>query len=168
MNEKIDSAKLALLDSNLKFTDSTLVFQDEEGNLVLPPSIKDSGSIENINKLVKGDTVSINNILFDFGKSELRPEAIRELNKIKEMMKAFPKLELDISAFTDDIGSVEANIKLSQSRAETAKKYLVDLGIDPEKIKSNGYGESNPIDTNATEIGRQKNRRVVFKLNKTQ
>ena len=168
MNEKIDSAKLALLDSNLKFTDSSMVFQDDEGNLVLPPSIKDSGSIENMNKLVKGDTVSINNILFDFAKSELRPEAIRELNKIKEMMKAFPKLELDISAFTDDIGSEADNLKLSVSRAETAKKYLVEQGVDPEKIKVNGYGESKPIDTNATEIGRQKNRRVVFKLNKNQ
>jgi OOP family OmpA-OmpF porin len=84
------------------------------------------------------------------------------------MMKVFPKLELDISAFTDDIGSFEDNIKLSVLRAETAKKFLVDLGIDQEKVKANGYGESNPIDTNATEIGRQKNRRVVFKLNKTE
>lgn len=163
LKEKIDPS---LLDSNLKFVDSTLAYQDEDGNLVLPPSITDSSSIEQLGRLVKGDTVSINNILFDFAKTELRKEAKNELNKIAAMMKAYPKLTIDISAFTDDIGSKEDNLKLSLSRAEKAKEYLMSKSIDASRINANGFGEDNPIDTNATELGRQKNRRAVFQLSK--
>jgi len=165
LKEKIDPA---LLDSNLKFVDSTLAFQDEKGKLVLPPTITDSVSIEQMGRLVKGDTVSINNILFDFAKAELRQEAMNELDKIAEMMKAYPKLTIDISAFTDDIGSKEDNMKLSAARAEKAQAYLISKSIDSSRIKAKGYGEDNPIDSNATEIGRQKNRRVVFTLNKSE
>lgn len=165
LKEKLDPA---LLDSTLKFVDSTLAFQDDEGKLVLPPTITDSSSIEQMERLVKGDTVSINNILFDFAKAELRPEAMRELDKIAEMMKAYPKLTIDISAFTDDIGSEEDNLKLSIARAEKAKEYLMTKSVDSTRIKASGKGEQNPIDSNATEIGRQKNRRVVFTLNKEQ
>jgi OOP family OmpA-OmpF porin len=82
------------------------------------------------------------------------------------MMKAYPKLTIDISAFTDDIGSEEDNLKLSIARAEKAKEYLMTKSVDSTRIKASGKGEQNPIDTNATEIGRQKNRRVVFTLNK--
>ncbi len=73
-------------------------------------------------------------------------------------------MTIDIKGHTDNVGSDAANMKLSRDRAESVKAYLVSKGANPSRIEATGYGESQPIATNGTAAGRQKNRRVEFTL----
>jgi len=81
-----------------------------------------------------------------------------------QTMIDYPKLVVEIGGHTDDIGKNKTNQILSEKRAESVKQYLVGKGIDPVRIKSKGYGESQPIESNKTEEGRAKNRRIEFKV----
>ncbi len=71
---------------------------------------------------------------------------------------------LKLAGHTDNVGSDNANLKLSKDRAESVKNYLVSKGANPSRIEATGYGETQPIATNKTAAGRQKNRRVEFTL----
>jgi OOP family OmpA-OmpF porin len=71
---------------------------------------------------------------------------------------------LKLAGYTDNVGSVAANLKLSKDRAEAVKTYLATQGVDPSKISAEGYGKANPIATNKTDKGRQINRRVEFSI----
>lgn len=108
--------------------------------------------------------VRINNIFFDFNKSELKPESYSELDRLYNFLKDNSDIKVEISGHTDNYGSDEYNMNLSQSRANTVKEYLVGKGIDSGRIIPIGYGESKPVSTNDTEEGRQLNRRVEFKI----
>lgn len=113
-------------------------------------------------ELVVGTTVRLNNIYFDFDKSKLRPESYPELDKVVEMMTTNVNLEIEIAGHTDDKGSDTYNQELSQGRAEAVRGYIVDQGIEGNRISAVGYGESKPETSNDTEEGRQINRRVEF------
>jgi len=106
----------------------------------------------------------LNSIFFDFNKSTLRANSNPELQKVVELMKKNPTNKIEISGHTDNIGNKSYNIELSKARAEEVKKYLISKGIDANRIVSIGKGSSDPIDTNDTENGRQRNRRVEFML----
>ena len=108
----------------------------------------------------------LKNVQFDSGKSDLRDEAIAELQKIVQLMKSAKSLHLSISAHTDNAGSEEYNMKLSLDRAIAVKDYLVANEIAAERIRAEGFGATEPIDSNDTKKGRQNNRRVEFKLEK--
>jgi len=71
---------------------------------------------------------------------------------------------VEVQGHTDSDGSASYNRKLSDSRANSVRKYLVDAGIDGERLQAKGYGEDTPIDTNATSEGKERNRRVEFKI----
>ncbi len=75
-----------------------------------------------------------------------------------------PTLVIEVQGHTDAIGTDEYNMRLSQARAAAVKKWMVDRGISPDRLVAKGYGESMPIASNSTKEGRQKNRRVVFKI----
>lgn len=111
-----------------------------------------------------GHTVRLNNIFFDFGKAELRPESFPELNKVVKLMDENPKMEIEISGHTDNVGSDSFNLKLSGDRAGEVKKYLVSKKIDQNRIIAKGYGKDKPLASNETEEGQQKNRRVEFTI----
>ena len=74
------------------------------------------------------------------------------------------KFHLKLAGYTDNVGSVAANLKLSKARANAVKTYLETQGVDPSMIQADGFGKANPIATNATDAGRQLNRRVEFSL----
>lgn len=103
------------------------------------------------------------NLEFDFAKSTIRARSLPYLNRVAEILvkKGF---SLKLAGHTDNIGSDAANMKLSKDRAESVKSYLVSQGANPTRIEAVGYGESQPIATNKTDAGRQKNRRVEFTL----
>jgi outer membrane protein OmpA-like peptidoglycan-associated protein len=109
-------------------------------------------------------SVRINNIFFDFNKSELKPESYLELDRLFNFLKDNSDIKVEISGHTDNVGTDEYNMNLSQARANTVKDYLVEKGIESIRIISKGYGESKPVSTNDTEEGRQLNRRVEFKI----
>ena len=109
-------------------------------------------------------SIRINNIFFDFNESKLKPESYPELNRLYNYLIENSDIKVEISGHTDNIGTDEYNINLSKARAKTVKDYLVEKGISSSRIVSNGYGKSNPVATNATDEGRQLNRRVEFKI----
>jgi OOP family OmpA-OmpF porin len=99
---------------------------------------------------------------FDFDKAVVKPQYHGDLQKVANFLKAYPDTTAELEGHTDSIGSDEYNMKLSQRRAASVKKYLVEkLGIDAARLSSVGYGESRPVASNKTDEGRQKNRRVV-------
>ncbi len=101
---------------------------------------------------------------FEFGKSALLPSAYTELNKLAATMKEHPDYKWEIDGYTDGVGSASYNKKLSQRRAQSVVDYLVNKGVERNSLKMVGYGEQNPIATNATVEGRAMNRRVEIKL----
>lgn len=118
---------------------------------------------ENLN--IKLDDVFIlNNVKFDKGKWEVLPEALPELNRVIEIMKADESILLEISAYTDNDNTFEYNMKLSNKRAKSVAKYISNAGINIDRITTLGFGEGNPIASNDTEQGKALNRRVEFKL----
>ncbi len=99
-------------------------------------------------------------VLFDFDKADLRPAAGAELDSLVIFLKKYPKTELGIAGHTDDVGSEEYNLDLSERRAKAVFDYLISKGIPAARLGSKGFGESRPVADNTTEEGRQKNRRV--------
>jgi outer membrane protein OmpA-like peptidoglycan-associated protein len=108
----------------------------------------------------RGLIVSMPDVLFDFNKYTLKPEAREKLAKISGIVLAYPDLKLDVEGHTDSIGSDDYNQKLSEERASTVRGYLVSQGLKPDNISSVGLGKANPVADNATAQGRQRNRRV--------
>ena len=99
-------------------------------------------------------------VLFDFNKYTLKPDARERLAKVSGIVLAYPGLKLDIEGHTDSIGSEEYNQKLSEERAGSVRGYLVSSGVQPDKVSAVGLGKSNPVADNSTTAGRKLNRRV--------
>jgi OmpA-OmpF porin, OOP family len=104
----------------------------------------------------------IGTIHFDFDKAEIMPDAIPVLNEIGNVMRKNSGLNMNINGFTDNIGTLEYNRKLSERRAQSAKNYLVEKGIDGNRFSINGFSYTMPVSSNDTQEGRRMNRRVEF------
>lgn len=103
-------------------------------------------------------------IHFDFDKAEIKPKAREILKKKAEWLLNHPEYSVKIEGYCDERGTEEYNLALGQRRAEAAKKYLVELGVSPDRISTISYGEENPIDPRHCEEAWAKNRRDEFKL----
>jgi outer membrane protein OmpA-like peptidoglycan-associated protein/Tol biopolymer transport system component len=112
--------------------------------------------------LEKGAKVILNNIFFETGKATLTPESKGELNRAVELLKTNPTMKIEISGYTDNVGSAASNMTLSQNRATSVLNYLVTGGIDASRLTPKGYGPNQPIASNDTPEGRQANRRTEF------
>lgn len=108
----------------------------------------------------RGLVVNMGDVLFDFGKYDLRPEAREKLAKLSGIILAHSGLELAVEGHTDNVGSDELNQKLSEKRAETVRAYLIQQGLAEASVTSRGLGETSPVVDNSTAEGRQRNRRV--------
>jgi OOP family OmpA-OmpF porin len=98
---------------------------------------------------------------FDIDKAIVRSEDHREIARVGDFMKKYPTTTAVIEGHSDNVGSAEYNLDLSQRRAEAVVNYLVDnFGIDRSRLSAKGYGLSRPVADNATNEGRQKNRRI--------
>ncbi len=117
-----------------------------------------------LESIEEGGSLVLKNIFFEFNKTELLPESYPELNKVVSFMTAKNIKLIEISGHTDSEGSEKYNQKLSEGRAQSVVKYLRNKGLKPERLRAVGYGEAKPIDTNFSEEGRAKNRRVEFTL----
>ena len=105
-------------------------------------------------------------INFALGKSTFRKSAISTLQAINAILTAYPKANFVVEGHTDSIGSEAFNQKLSEERASKVVGYLTNNGVDSERLKSVGFGETTPIKSNTTAAGRATNRRVEVKLDK--
>jgi outer membrane protein OmpA-like peptidoglycan-associated protein len=99
---------------------------------------------------------------FEFNKTEVSENSYPILDRVVKIMMENPDLAMEIAAHTDNIGSFEFNMELSQQRAQSIVQYLISKGVDNIRLIGKGYGESRPIETNSTEEGRMNNRRVEF------
>jgi OOP family OmpA-OmpF porin len=103
-------------------------------------------------------------VKFEFDSDRLLPESKVILKEVAETLGAYPNIKVDVEGHTDWIGTEAYNLGLSERRAIAVQKFLEDNGVQMKRLKPVGYGESNPIDTNDTEEGRENNRRVEFKV----
>ncbi len=112
----------------------------------------------------KNEKVILKNIFFETASFELLEESNIELKKLLTFLEKNPTLKIEIGGHTDNVGSDDANQRLSENRARAVKDYLIQSGIVAERLTSKGYGESSPIDNNDTEEGRANNRRTEFTI----
>ncbi len=110
----------------------------------------------------KGQIVKLNNLFFDFGKSEILKESYPELNRVLRFLNEKPEIKILIEGHTDNVGSAKTNLQLSEKRAKAVADYLINMGIDRNRLSTKGYGNTKPVADNNTEDGRQQNRRVEF------
>ena len=116
----------------------------------------------------EGDLLAITlkgDVSFDHNSDQIRPGLYKELDRIAQIMIKYPQTSILVEGFTDSTGSEAYNQQLSERRARNVSNYLIQRGVAAQRITSVGYGESQPIATNATEAGRQLNRRVEIRIN---
>jgi outer membrane protein OmpA-like peptidoglycan-associated protein len=111
-----------------------------------------------------GQRLSLNNVFFEQGRPLLKAESFPELDRLVDIMKSNPSMEISLEGHTDNVGHVNSLIVLSQDRVSTVKNYLVKNGITASRITGKGYGSSKPLERNDTEEHRRKNRRVEFRI----
>lgn len=107
-----------------------------------------------------GVVVTLGDVLFQTGETELRVEAMDSLVEVVDLLQSEPDKKIRIEGHTDSTGNEETNLRISQQRADSVLTALVSLGVDAERITSAGMGQDFPIATNETEEGRAQNRRV--------
>jgi OOP family OmpA-OmpF porin len=105
---------------------------------------------------------AIDNVLFDFDQANIRPAFESTLNSVAMAMRQNPDLTLTVHGHTDSIGTEAYNQELSKRRAEAVQQFISRNGVEPERISIQAHGESDPVASNETEQGRQKNRRAVL------
>ena len=108
--------------------------------------------------------IRLNYVTFETGSANLTPLSRYELDNIVASLNKFPQVTIEVAGHTDNTGEEAANQVLSQARAQSVHDYLLNKGIDADRMSPRGYGETKPIDTNDTEAGRQKNRRTEFQI----
>ena len=106
---------------------------------------------------------AVKNLEFDFNKATIREHSFASLDNLATLLinKHF---NLKLAGYTDNVGSVDYNLRLSRDRAMSVKTYLVSKGVQDAQVQAEGYGKANPIASNKTAKGRQTNRRVEFTL----
>ena len=104
--------------------------------------------------------MTLGDVLFEFGKSELTSQAGPRLDKLAEFLTQFPNRKLLIEGYTDSVGSDSYNQDLSDRRAQAVRDALVQRGVDSSRITARGYGKAHPVADNASPEGRAMNRRV--------
>ncbi|WP_298224539.1 OmpA family protein [Flavobacterium sp.] len=111
-------------------------------------------------KLVLGE----NAVRFDFNKSTLTAQAKTNLDKLVKVFTEYPDTNIVIYGYTDSSGADDYNLKLSDQRAASVKAYLTKKGLSAARFTTTGMGEADPIESNETDAGRSKNRRVEFAI----
>lgn len=114
--------------------------------------------------ITEGVNIVLKNIFYETGKYQLKKQSEYELNKLVEFMRLNPNVRVEISGYTDNIGTKEDNMVLSENRARTVVEYLIGKGINKSRLQYIGYGETEPVASNDTAEGRSKNRRTGFKI----
>jgi len=149
---------------NLHVESDGYLFASER--LVVPKSF--SGKVLNkvfrLQPIKAKAKVMLHNIYFDFNKATLKPQSLEPLNQVAKFLKEHEGMILEVGGHTDSVGSNKYNQKLSLKRAQAVVRYLKKRGVHPKQMVYKGYGEKYPAKSNKTEAGRKFNRRIVFKV----
>lgn len=111
-----------------------------------------------------GFEFTLSNLQYETGKADLKTNSLPMLNNLVDIMKRKRQMRIEIDGHTDSDGDEQANLKLSQMRAESVKNYLIQQGIAANRMVAKGFGESTPIADNTTTQGKAKNRRTEIKI----
>lgn len=103
-------------------------------------------------------------VTFDTDSATVKPGLYSEIDRIAQVMVQYPQTRIRVEGYTDSQGADSYNQQLSERRAESVKNLLIDQGVDPSRIEAVGYGEAQPVATNASAVGRAQNRRVEIKV----
>jgi outer membrane protein OmpA-like peptidoglycan-associated protein len=120
------------------------------------------GAVKLYDRILNDGKIVSNGIRFDVNKATLRPESMGVINEIYKVMSEHPELKFSIEGHTDSDGEVDFNQGLSEERAETVSNKLIEMGIDPARLTTKGFGETIPVAPNDTPEGKATNRRVEF------
>ncbi len=146
-------------------------FGDTDGDGLLDPDDKcpmDPGPRENLGCEYKRIQITEKKIeirekvFFKTGKAEIKRESFPLLDEVAQALIDHPEIRIDVEGHTDDVGNDKSNLRLSQSRADSVRKYLMGRGVAGSRMRAVGYGEDRPIDDNSTPEGQAINRRVEF------
>lgn len=118
----------------------------------------------NITVQAEPEVLTLDHVYFDTGTYILKDESFQELDKLYHYLSTKKHLNVEIGGHTDSDGSDDSNLTLSQNRANAVKDYLINKGIDANRLTAVGYGETQPRATNDTEDGRAQNRRTEVKI----
>ncbi len=147
-----------------------------KGRSVDPSTLKELITNITLDTILVLDKVELNkifvldNIYYNFNKADIRDDAAVELDKLVQLLIDNPEIKIELGSHTDSIDDNSYNLQLSQRRAESAVRYIVQHGIAPDRLVAKGYGEEKPIARNTNPdgtdnpVGRQKNRRTEFKI----
>jgi outer membrane protein OmpA-like peptidoglycan-associated protein len=108
----------------------------------------------------RGLIINMSDVLFDFNKYTLKPEAREKLAKVSGILVAYPGLKVQVEGYTDNIGSDDYNQKLSEQRADGVRDYLVAQSVTDSNVTAQGFGKADPVADNTSDKGRAQNRRV--------
>ena len=108
----------------------------------------------------RGLVVTLGDVLFETGKADLRPGALRNLYPLVTFLQKYPERRVVIEGHTDSVGSDAYNLDLSQRRADAVRDFLLQNGVKAAQLTTHGYGKASPVASNSTAEGRQHNRRV--------
>lgn len=117
--------------------------------------------VDSVGCPLKG-SITLEGVTFETNSAALTVASHPPLDAIADGLKKHPRLKVEIQGHTDSTGSPPYNLKLSQRRADSVRSYLVNSGANPEQLETKGYGQSQPVASNATPQGRARNRRVVM------
>jgi outer membrane protein OmpA-like peptidoglycan-associated protein len=138
---------------------------DEEDKCIDEPGLKENNGCPEIKKeIIQKVEYAARKIQFEFAKAELLPSSYKVLDDIADLLAKNPELKLDIEGHTSNDGSFDANMKLSNQRAEKVRTYLLVKGVDPSRLTAQGFGPTKPLNDGKTEQERALNRRVELKL----
>ena len=133
-----------------------------------PPPVEEMKKAPEIEQNLLGKGRATLNVEFDYGKAVVEPKYYKDIQSITKVMKKYPDMKIIVEGHTDNVGGKEYNHNLSQKRAEAVKKIMVTkFNIKPSRLTAKGFGYSKPIEHNATEEGRQNNRRVEVSIDNT-
>jgi OOP family OmpA-OmpF porin len=120
------------------------------------------GGVKYYDRVLSEGKIIVNGIKFDVNKATLKPESMGPINKIYQLMQKQPELNFSVEGHTDADGDDANNQTLSEARGKSVMNKLIEMGIAPNRLKSDGFGESKPLDNNSTPEGKANNRRVEF------
>ncbi len=140
------------------------ISQSKKYSQVEVPNQPGRFSFDLIMKFEPSRMITLDNVLFDTGKSTLKAVSYKELNELVSVMKDKPKMSIEIAGHTDNVGNSESNLTLSQNRAKTVRAYLIKKGIHSSRVKAVGYGDTQPVESNSTTAGKAKNRRTEVRI----
>lgn len=112
----------------------------------------------------KGSVSVLKNIFFDVDKFDLKEKSLTELEKVVQFLQENPQVRVEISGHTDNTGNSQYNQQLSEKRAKSVFSYLIQKGVNSQRLSSKGFGSTKPIASNDLEDGRQQNRRIEFTI----